>query len=63
MLQFLTLRPQKKDIHSKEVDLHYMNMEKISSFEKFLRVATYLLRFIANLISSPQLVSAIFHYF
>ena len=36
----------KKDIHSKEVDLHFIN---IDSFDKPLWVTAYLLRFIANL--------------
>ena len=39
----------KKAIHSKEVDLNFIKIEKFSSFDKVLRVTTYFLRFIAKL--------------
>ena len=38
-----------KDIHNKEADLHFMNIEKFSSFDKPLRLTPYLSCYIANL--------------
>ena len=48
----MNIMNSKKDIHSKEVDLHFINIEKFSSFDKPLWVTAYLLRFFANLKNS-----------
>ena len=39
----------RKDMHSKEVDLNFMNIENSSNFDKPLIVIAYLLCFLANL--------------
>ena len=42
----------KKDIHSEEANLRFINIEKFSSFDKPLMVTAYLLHFIVNLKNS-----------